>query len=329
MQSGLKFVFNVVLFLTWLTAVHAQCISGDCENGKGTYVYSDNTRIEGDWKDGEPNGKCTIIYKSGDIYQGEMEIGVKNGFGKYTFKSGDYYEGYYKNGERNGYGKFVKANGYSEEGVYTNNIISGNVTITYPDGDRYVGVIKDKNLNGDGIYYYSNGDKFEGSFKDGKKSGHGVLYFAKGGMLKGIWHDGDYISGSNDIKDENVITPILSNQGVYEVNVTLNDVLKLDTIFDTGASEVYFTPDIVLTLIRAKTITEEDILEGGLFIDANGNVNKSVRFNLKSVKIGNTTVENVPCAVAKSMDGSNLLGLSALKKIGRFEFDFKNSAIRF
>jgi predicted aspartyl protease len=100
-------------------------------------------------------------------------------------------------------------------------------------------------------------------------------------------------------------------------------------IFDTGASEVYFTPDIVLTLIRAKTITEEDILEGGLFIDANGNVNKSVRFNLKSVKIGNTTVENVPCAVAKSMDGSNLLGLSALKKIGRFEFDFKNSAIRF
>ena len=104
--------------------------------------------------------------------------------------------------------------------------------------------------------------------------------------------------------------------------------LSLSFIFDTGASEVYFTPDIVLTLIRAKTITEEDLLEGKMFMDANGTLNNSIRFNLKTLKIGEITLENIPCAVSNNIEGLNLLGLSALKKLGSFEFDFNKSVIK-
>lgn len=326
----LQKIVYFLLFAIYCQISVSQCISGDCENGNGTYIYPDMTKIEGDWKKGEPNGKCKISKTNGDVYEGDMLNGERNGFGKYIFKNGDYYEGNYKNGIHHGYGKIVKTNGYSEEGKFINDSLNGNATITFSKGAKYVGFVKNNLLDGSGIYYFSNGDKFEGIFKNGDRNGQGILYFAKGGLLKGVWLNDEFVSGSNEKNNnKNSITPILSDGNVYEVNVTLNDVLKLDMIFDTGASEVYFTPDIVMTLIKTKTITDEDILEGGVFVDANGNVNKGLRFNLRSMMIGNNKIENIPCGVSKNVDGSNLLGLSALKKLGKFEFDFKNSTIKF
>lgn len=326
----IKFYITAVCLIFCSEISFSQCISGDCENGKGTYIYDDKTQIEGTWKDRKPNGKCKVIYNDGDTYDGEMIDGVKNGNGKYTAKNGDYYLGYYKDGIHNGYGKIVKTNGYSAEGKFINDSLNGNATIIFSKGGKYVGSVKNNQMDGNGIYYLSNGDKFEGIFKNGDRNGQGILYFAKGGLLKGVWLNDEFVSGSNEkSNNKNSITPILSDGNVYEVNVTLNNVLKLDMIFDTGASEVYFTPDIVMTLIKTKTITEDDLLEGGVFVDANGNVNKAIRFNLKSMLIGNTKIENIPCGVSKNVDGSNLLGLSALKKLGKFEFDFRNSSIKF
>ena len=186
-------------------------------------------------------------------------------------------------------------------------------------------------FEGNGIYYYASGDKFEGYWKGNKKNGPGTLYYQKGGTLKGIWNDGVYISGSNaSYKSDslNTITPILTNGGVYEVSVTLNGVLKIDIVFDTGASEVQLTPEFFLTLYRTKTVTDDDLLEGKMFMDANGNVNENVRFNLKTLKIGNITLVNIPCSVASNIKGMNLLGLSAIKKLGKFEFDFNQTIIK-
>ncbi len=30
-----------------------ECIKGDCVNGQGTYTFSDGSKNEGEWKDGE------------------------------------------------------------------------------------------------------------------------------------------------------------------------------------------------------------------------------------------------------------------------------------
>jgi clan AA aspartic protease (TIGR02281 family) len=123
------------------------------------------------------------------------------------------------------------------------------------------------------------------------------------------------------------LSDLWGTYSVYEVNTNLNNVLKLDMIFDTGAGEVQFSRDIFQTLIKTKTISVDDILEGGYYQDANGNVNYNVRFNLRQMKIGNVKIENIPCCVAKDENGANLLGLSALKKLGKFEFDFDKSVI--
>ena len=327
-QLFLAFIFNVILFSS---DAYCQCINGDCDNGNGTYIYTDKSRVEGSWRNGKPNGKCKVFYNSGATYSGDMVDGKKYGVGKYVFSNGDSYEGSYKYNRQNGSGKFSSADGYYEEGKYVNDTLTGYATLKFSKGDRYVGYTKNSFPDGNGIYYFAGGDKFEGIYKDGKRNGNGTLYYAKGGTLKGTWLNGEYVSGSNKISADKIskmITPSLGKQNIYEVNVLLNDVLKLDMIFDTGASEVYFTPDIVLTLIKTKTINEDDLLEGAYFTDANGNVNKSIRFNLKSMKIGDITLENIPCAVSTNIDGMNLLGLSALRKLGTFEFDFTNTVIK-
>lgn len=330
-QRFTNLTLMVLVQILFGSSVFSQCITGDCENGTGTYISADKTRAEGSWRNGNLNGKCKIFYKSGATYDGDMVDGKKSGFGKYVYSNGNYYEGSYKANKQHGSGKFFSTTGYSEEGKYINDTLTGYATLKFSSGDKYVGYTIDASPDGNGIYYFAGGDKFEGTYKNGKRNGNGTLYYAKGGTLKGTWLNGEYVSGSNKLsaeKNSKMITPLLGKQNVYEVNVLLNGVLKLDMIFDTGASEVYFTPDIVLTLIKTKTISEDDLLEGAYFTDANGNVNKSIRFNLKSMKIGDITLENIPCAVSSNVDGANLLGLSALKKLGAFEFDFTNTVIR-
>jgi hypothetical protein len=292
---------------------------------------SDKTRAEGTWTNGSLNGKCKIFYASGARYEGDMVEDKRFGFGKYTNDNGSYYEGYFKNNKRNGQGKFVATSGYSEEGNYVNDTLRGYATIKFSNGDKYVGYTDNNKPHGDGIYYFAGGDRFEGTYRDGKRDGYGIQYFAKGGTLNGIWLNGEYVSGSNQVgadKKAKTIIPKIGDGNVYEVNVVLNDVLKLDMIFDTGASEVYLTPDIVMTLIKTKTISAEDLLEGADFVDANGNVDRNVRFNMRSIKIGDITITNIPCAVSNNLAGMNLLGLSALKRLGSFEFDFINNIIK-
>jgi clan AA aspartic protease (TIGR02281 family) len=326
----MKKITTILLICLGVTeAAKSQCISGDCQNGNGVYLYQDKSRYEGEFKNGDPTGKGKIFYASGAIFEGSVSAGLKNGFGKYRFSSNDYYEGNFKNDKLDGQGKYVTAGGDIYEGQFKNDKLNGKGTITFNDGDKYSGNLLEDQPDGIGIFYYSTGDRFEGTFTSGKKNGSGILYYSKGGTLKGIWVDNVYVSGSNKSKlDPSSIQLNKSLSGIYEVPILINGVLKIDMIFDTGAAEVYLTPDVILTLIRTKTITEDDILDGKNFVDANGNVNKSLRFNLKEIKLGNYSIENVPCAVSQSLESLSLLGLSAIKKLGKIEINFKDNTLK-
>ena len=48
--------------------------------------------------------------------------------------------------------------------------------------------------------------------------------------------------------------------GVYEIPVIINGSLKLNFIFDAGASDVSISPDVALTLVRTGTVTDADFL---------------------------------------------------------------------
>jgi len=62
-----------------------QCISGDCENGYGTYIWDSGEKSVGEWKDGLTHGQATYTSASGDKYVGEYKNDNKHGLGTMTY----------------------------------------------------------------------------------------------------------------------------------------------------------------------------------------------------------------------------------------------------
>ena len=52
------------------------CISGDCKNGQGTYVYDNGEKYVGQWKDEGFHGQGTYTYADGTIEKGLWEENV-------------------------------------------------------------------------------------------------------------------------------------------------------------------------------------------------------------------------------------------------------------
>jgi aspartyl protease family protein len=114
---------------------------------------------------------------------------------------------------------------------------------------------------------------------------------------------------------------------LYTLPVELNDVLKIDFIFDSGASDVSISPDVASTLLKAGTIKESDWLQGAYYKFADGSIAKSKRFKIKSLKIGDRVIKNVPCSISNSLDAPMLLGQSVLSKFGKYTFDNVNQKL--
>lgn len=72
------------------------CVEGDCEHGKGVFVWNDGSRYEGDFKNGERNGTGVYYYNSGAKYVGEQKNGGRNGVGTYYYPNGDKFIGEWK-----------------------------------------------------------------------------------------------------------------------------------------------------------------------------------------------------------------------------------------
>ncbi len=73
------------------------CVEGDCDNGRGTYVYRNQT-----------------------IYVGDFKASVANGYGICYFADGDQYVGEWKNHNFDGQGVMYKNEGITKKGLWKN-----------------------------------------------------------------------------------------------------------------------------------------------------------------------------------------------------------------
>ena len=80
------FIFSAV-FLS--TSSSAQCLSGDCQEGTGSYKSPNGDIYEGDFKKGKPCGSGTLKYKNGGVYTGKISDGVPEGQGSFTYANGE------------------------------------------------------------------------------------------------------------------------------------------------------------------------------------------------------------------------------------------------
>jgi gag-polyprotein putative aspartyl protease len=109
--------------------------------------------------------------------------------------------------------------------------------------------------------------------------------------------------------------PLARVGGVYEVPVTLNGVMTLNFVLDSGAAEVSIPAEVMLTLIHTHTVSADDFLPGRTYVLADGAKVKSPRFILRSLNIGKHRIESIPASISK-VGGSLLLGQNLLERLG-------------
>lgn len=137
--------YFIIVILSLLNAINlqAQCIEGDCKNGKGYYFYSSDS----------------------SSYKGEFKNGKQHGVGEYNYSTGSVYNGEWKNGERNGKGVYKNIGGEIYEGEFVNDLYNGQGKYTWPSGSYYIGSFVNNMFDGEGEMHYPTGKVKKGIFK--------------------------------------------------------------------------------------------------------------------------------------------------------------------
>ena len=136
------------------------------KNCKGTYLFVNGDKYEGEWKNGKANGQGTKTWASGGKYKGEWKFAKQHGQGTETWPEGDKYVGEYQ------YGKF-----------------HGQGTYTWPSGNKYVGEFKNDKHHGQGTYTSADGLKHVGEYRNNTRHGQG-RYVIDGKTYAGVFVDG-------------------------------------------------------------------------------------------------------------------------------------------
>jgi hypothetical protein len=182
---------RTIFFILWITPIllHAQkinyldgeCKSGNCQDGTGTFEFT-----------------------NGDKYYGGFRNGKINGLGKYEYaKTGASYNGLWINGQREDDNATYKCTNYEYTGGYKNNKQNGYATIRFIKGDRAGDTFRGEFIDGSfkiGIYTYSkqhpDRKQYDGAFSKNKFNGKGVLTYKNNDKDDGIWKDGVFL-GTN------------------------------------------------------------------------------------------------------------------------------------
>lgn len=152
-------------------------------------------------------------------------------------------------------------------------------------------------------------------------------------------------SGINNLKNKNninspdpALNAVLNNKnnvvkmvpvnGVYMVPVEINGVM-MEFIFDTGASDITISATEAIFLYKQGKLSDMDIKGVREYEIADGTIAEGTVINLKRVRIGNKTLENVEASVMHNLSSPLLMGQSALSRFGRITVDYNRNEIRF
>ncbi len=242
-----KLLFFLLIFFSFLSGqLNAQCISGDCQNGEGAYLFPSGAKYVGLFKNGEVHGKGVCYYTDGSKYSGEWVHRYPEGKGTKILADGQRLEGNWRRGRLiDAFGRPMEMNLQAKGGGDLTNIqvgcISGNCNsgqgiFAYADGSKYQGQFAQGQLHGWGTWFYNNGDKYIGSFKNNFSHGKGTIYHIDGTQTSGHWYNGEYMGdGRALLGEEGCISGNCENgNGTY---VYKGGVAKYIGVFLSGLPE--------------------------------------------------------------------------------------------
>ena len=200
---------KILIFISFIFLIQnaeAQCLSGNCKDGKGIFKYPSGAKYTGDFRTGEIHGMGLCVYSDGSRYEGQWASRYPEGKGTKTLKDGSKLTGTWKKGMLMN-GQEIKANGATfvakgkqdgdgttvQSGCIDGDCENGQGSYAFPDGSKYDGQFSAGKIHGYGTFYYANGDKYVGSFKANVAHGKGTIFHADATQTTGEWNDGEYI----------------------------------------------------------------------------------------------------------------------------------------
>lgn len=185
-------ILYVVFISSVLYAQRTGCVSGNCENGEGSYVWSSGTAYTGEWKNGKQHGKGKTIWSDGEWYEGSYDQGERTGWGEFHWKDKSWYRGDYLNGRMHGYGEYH-----------------------YASGIMYTGQMRLGKFNGYGIKIKTDGSIESGFWKNDTYIGseRPVLIVSSQGPIKSIQTAIDSATAGDEI---------LIRRGTYNESITID-----------------------------------------------------------------------------------------------------------
>ncbi len=195
------YYFFFLGYASGLTAqTNPKCLSGDCYNGFGTYVWANGNSYTGNWSNGRMAGKGTFCNRKGIVTKGSwsgdelLKVDTSYNF----IQLAGMFTGTLKENKKSGTGKYYLSDGSIIEGKWENNQIAGNAKITSLNGNIYEGEIKDSVASGKGKTTYINGATYEGAYENGMPNGKGKYFRMieefklayKREFYEGNWKDG-------------------------------------------------------------------------------------------------------------------------------------------
>ena len=127
-----KKIFFFIVFGFSITTIQAQCVSGNCINGEGTFVYGNDAKFSGTFVNGTKiYGKYT--YPSGAIYEGYFKNEKRDSIGKFSYSNGDFFDGFFINDQKL-YGTYIYKNGNEYKGAFLENKPHGFGELKLKDG---------------------------------------------------------------------------------------------------------------------------------------------------------------------------------------------------
>jgi hypothetical protein len=205
-----RILFGLLFGLFLIQNADAQCISGDCKNGRGTFLFPSGAKYIGDFKNGETHGVGVCYYTNGSKYSGEWRNRYPEGKGTKTYADGTTRTGLWLKGKPVDESGNVLAEYIAKKkeeraddgtniqsGCLAGDCQSGTGTFAYPDGSKFEGNFVNGKFDGEGTFYFANGDKYVGQFKENYPDGKGTRFVKESGAEEtGDWKQGEFLGTS-------------------------------------------------------------------------------------------------------------------------------------
>lgn len=141
----------------------------------------------------------------------------------------------------------------------------------------------------------------------------------------------DATAYSNDYNESNIVAiPFNVKNGVKTVSVTINDVIGVDMIVDTGCSGALISVSEARYLAEKGALTIDDLLGAENTVIADGSIVENMVVHLKKLSIGGKlTATDVTATVSNNIQAPLLLGNEVLNRVKSIAIDNEKRQILF